>query len=327
MTFSEQWAALESEPGDHSEVRRRIYPDSPSDMWLVFYRPTRVRALRVAVGGSLEGFADLPVGQGIDVTLNPCGDGTHLLEVALASRNFEDLFDAFVADIAGAAAGAPNANEVPKVVSARVRRWQAFLREHVEGLSSERQRGLFGELHILRTVIASIGAPTAVAGWVGPAGTPQDFSIGLVAIEIKTSAGKNPQKVRVSSERQLDDSVVDHLYLWHLSVDERVGVGETLPELVAILRGLADENTSLLFEEKLLAAGYHDVHADRYPTGYSLRSSIVFAVGGEFPRLTEEDCPAGLGDVQYSLELGALAPFEVERNSLLENLQPVTDND
>ena len=70
---------------------------------------------------------------------------------------------------------------------------------------------------------------------------------------------------------------------------------------------------AVVLEEVLFAAGYHEAHEGRYATGYSVRSSQIFQVTEGFPRLVEADCPPGLGDVHYSLELGALTAFEVHR--------------
>lgn len=321
--LADVWSSLEAEAvvAGPSEVRRRIHPESAADLWLVVYSPGQRRALRVSVSASPEELGDLPLGSGIETRLNTVPSVGPALEVSLTNNSYVDLFDAFVADIASAASSAPNGQDVPRLVAARVRRWQAFLREQLEGLSSERQRGLFGELHVLACVIDAIGPEPAVTGWVGPQGASQDFDFGRTAVEVKTSAGKNPQRVRISSERQLDDSSVNHLILWHLSVDERTGTGEELPACVERLRELVDNTPAAVrFEDTLFAAGYHDAHARRYTTGYSLRSSDLFEVRAGFPRLVEADCPDGLGDVHYSLELGALASFRIDRRSLVAHL-------
>jgi hypothetical protein len=320
MTFDSQWSSLEAKASGVGEVRRRIFPDSVADLWLVVHGPKNSRALRVEVGADALDIEDPPRGGGIElgVTADPIGGTT--LQISLTNPGYADLFDALVADVAGAASEAETEKEVSVLVTTRVRRWQAFLREHSEGLGAEAQRGLFGELHALRTVLGAVGDTAAIEGWVGPGGAPQDFNFGEVAIEVKTSAGKNPQTLRISSERQLDDSPLRALYLWHLSVDERIGAGQTLPELVSEVRGLVEGTAAIGLEDTLLTAGYHDGHARRYRTGYTPRSSGVYRVGEGFPRLTERDCPVGLGDVRYSIELGAIEAFRFERRDLLQRL-------
>jgi hypothetical protein len=228
------------------------------------------------------------------------------------ASEFEDLFDALVDDIVGRILPMESVDAVSACVSDRIRKWQSFLQTRNEGLSRERQRGLFGELHVLRELAGVVGAADAVVGWVGPLGAPQDFSIAGVAVEVKTSAGKNPQRLRITSERQLDDSNVDALVLWHVSTEERADVGLTLPALIAAAReDLAPTGLVHVLDDGLLQAGYHDVQAWRYVTGYSIRDQHRFRVSPSFPRIVEADCPAGLGDVRYSIEIGALGTFEI----------------
>lgn len=325
MTPADIWPLLEADlraAGVGREARRRIKPESVADMWLVLYQPSGVRALRVAVGSAYPDLVDLPQGKGIDLAVAVGGDGSIVLEISLTNPGFADLFDAFVGDIAEVAARAASESDVPDLVTARVRRWQLFLKANAEGLTGQRQRGLYGELHVLGRIAADVHPDLAVRGWVGSDGAPQDFAFGGTAVEVKTSAGKNPQTVRISSERQLDDSVLDRIFLWHLSVDERADAGETLPAIVSRLRAeLSGRAVQTTFEEALFAAGYLDIHASRYQTGYSLRASTIFEVRAGFPRLIEADCAAGLGDVQYSLELGALQEFLFPRDRLMNLLR------
>jgi len=325
MISEDIWVELEVEANASGalESRRRIYPQSKADLWLVLMAPTLARTLRVKVGDGAQEFGDLPTGVGIDtrlVSVHPDGEA---LEVSLTNSNYADLFNSFADDIAGAAAAAPKPEQVAARVAARVRRWQAFLRESLDGLSREKQRGLFGELFVLDSVIPRLEQFSAVSGWVGPDKAPQDFNLGNLAVEVKTSAAKKPQSIRISSERQLDDGPVDAIFLWHLSVDERVGAGITLPTTVEKLRAtLVGSPSALVFDDLLLSSGYHDAHADLYSTGYSIRQSSVFEIGEGFPRLIESDCPPGLGDVHYSLEIGALDPYRVTVEELLDRLSP-----
>ena len=321
MTFGLEWELLDAEAKDHGEARRRVFPDSLANLWLVLYRPSGIRSLRVAVKGMTEQLEKLPSGSGMQLELDSVPGTGQVLELSLSNPQYRDIFDAFIEDIAEAAAGATTAQAVPEVVASRVRRWQSFLREHMEGLSDERQRGLFGELFVLEETVQEIGPVQAAAGWVGPNGASQDFAFGGIAIEVKTSAGKNPQRIRISSERQLDDTLLDAIYLWHVSVDERIGVGRTLPLIIGDLRSLLSGSSGeVAFEDRLIAAGYHDAHSDLYTRGYSIRSSDVFEVRDGFPRLTEADCAPGLGDVLYSIELGAIEDYRTEPKSAFEEI-------
>jgi hypothetical protein len=273
---------------------------------------------------SLADPVDLTTARGIELREVDTSGGGAALELVLVQPVFADLFDALVLDVAAEAAKGTTAGEIASLVAGRVKRWQLFLQGFAEGLSIERQRGLFGELTLLfKTLIPELGCRTAVHCWTGPLAAQQDFCFGRLAIEVKTTTAKQPQSIRITSERQLDTTALDHLVLFHLSVDAREGAGRSLPELVRDVRTsvAADAAAASELEERLFAAGYHDIHEPRYPTGYTQREINTFEVKEPFPRIVEADCPAGVGDVQYSIAIGALTGFRVDEETLSLLLQ------
>jgi Putative PD-(D/E)XK family member, (DUF4420) len=319
MNISQIWAQLEGEGATEGRFRRRVHEESVADLYLVVDKPANTRALLIDVDLAGTELGELPSGRGIDLRRVPTASGGEALELVLSQQSFADLFDALVTDVACAAAGGVDQADVAARVAARVRRWQSFLRETSTGLSPERQRGLFGELFFLRRVLlGSVPAPAAVGAWVGPNGAPQDFAFGEVAVEVKTTAGAQPQLLRITSERQLDTTALKHLALFHLSLDARDGAGQSLPDLVAETRkALQDPASADIFEDRLFTAGYLDAQAVQYRTGYTVREAAIFLVGEGFPRLVEADCPAGVGDVAYSVAVSALTPFAVDASVLI----------
>jgi hypothetical protein len=320
MSFSDTWEALNRTASDAPESRRRVAPDSVADLWLVLKGSRRLRTLRIGVE-EIEGLQDFPSGSGINVDLVEVGHGASYLEVSLVNPSYSDVFDVFIADLANAATSVNDRSEIAGVVARRIHHWQAFLRKTIDGLSAETLRGLYGELKVLDWIGQHFNYNAAVACWVGPDGFSQDFHLRDVAIEVKTSAAKNPQSVSISSERQLDSRGLDLLALWHWSVDERLDHGETVPDLISRLRLLVSNSVNQeLFENRLLEVGYLNIHASRYEFGYEIRSLQIFEVREGFPRLVEEDCPLGLGDVRYSVQLGAISQFEIGDTALLARI-------
>ena len=321
MSFSETWEALDRTAVNAPESRRRIAPDSVADLWLVLKGSQKLRTLRIEVTET-EGLQNLPNGSGINVDLIEVGQGTSYLEVSLVNASYSDVFDVFIADLANAATSVKESSEIAAAVARRIHHWQAFLRKTIDGLSPESLRGLYGELKVLDWIGAHFNYYDAIACWVGPDGFPQDFQLRDAAIEVKTSAAKNPQSILISSERQLDSKGLDLLALWHWSVDERLDHGETLPLLISKLRSLVSNSVNQeLFENRLLEVGYLNIHASRYEFGYEVRNLQIFEVNDDFPRLIEEDCPHGLGDVRYSIQMGAITRFEIGEGSLLARIK------
>jgi hypothetical protein len=155
-------------------------------------------------------------------------------------------------------------------------------------------------------LIGALGLRPAIAAWTGASRTSQDFQLPRAAIEVKTTAGKQHQKLSIVSERQLDDAGLEVLLLLHLSLDVRQGAGESLVSLVGQVRDLVaqDPLSAEALESKLLAYGYVDAHSSRYEgTGYLVRQSNFFRVMAGFPRIVEKDLRSGVGDVSYSIQV------------------------
>lgn len=205
----------------------------------------------------------------------------------------------------------------------QLRRWQRFLAIGREALDPAAQRGLWGELHFLRTRLLPLLGGGAVTGWKGPEGAHQDFQFATAWIEVKTTLAKQPQSVRIASERQLDDTRAPALFLHVLAMEAHEGGAATLPALVAEVRAAlaAWPAARETFEDALLKAGYLDQHAPRYAAaGYAVREETDFRVAPGFPRLVEAGLPAGIGDVTYGLSLVACAKFTVPAAALASAL-------
>ena len=250
-------------------------------------------------------------------------EGVEHFGVVLKDANFTDVFIALAEDVAKRVL---DATSPPSQVSAffgQLSRWQKFLAAPRAGLTQEAQRGLWGELWCLREHLLPTLGLQAIAGWKGPEQAHQDFQFPSGAIEVKTTIATQPQVVRISGERQLDDKTWPTLLLHVAALDALDGNGESLPSMVASLRTkLAADLTAIdLFEDRLLLVGYLEAHVERYVgLGYRVRSETTFHVREGFPMLTERDLPPGLGDLSYGLSLAACEAFLLDPRSLKERL-------
>ena len=191
------------------------------------------------------------------------------------------------------------------------------------GLSAEEQRGLWGEIHFLRSHLLPALGPGVVAAWKGPDGASQDFQLSAGCVEVKTTLANQPQVVRIANERQLDDPHRNALFLHTLALEILEGDAATLPAAVHNLRVALSPHAiaSEQFEDALLAIGYFDTHAPRYAgCGYAVRSESNFRVRVGFPRLIENDLPLGVGDTSYGLSLAACAGYAVPAEELIQTL-------
>ena len=323
MNLSTLWQSLDEDArrAQAGYVLRRLVTDTEHlDLRLAVIAPERTRALMIRFAEDTQDPVEIPESTGFSLSTVTLPGGTTTLELRLRSRTYADVFDALVRDLVEYSRGATTETDAVARVVDRLRRWQLFIaRTAPDGLSRSEQVGLFGELLVLRElVVPALGILAATEAWTGPAAKNQDFQHGGVAIEVKGSAAQQPQHVRISSERQLDDVGVAELYLAHVSLDERRGSGETLPELVESVRGLCEAaHEAALIETRLFDVGYLDEHAHRYEqTGYELRRLSTFLVASGFPRIVEGDLAAGVGDVHFSISLAACEPFGVTTEAL-----------
>lgn len=137
-------------------------------------------------------------------------------------------------------------------------------------------------------------------------------------MEVKTTAAKQPQTVRITSERQLDDTGVGALFLHVVVVDERevptdgTAPGQSLSALIADVRKELTRDPIALaaFNDRLLDRGWLDAHASRYEgRRWTVRGERTYQVRCGFPRLVEVDLPMGVGDVNFAVSLAACEPF------------------
>jgi hypothetical protein len=233
-----------------------------------------------------------------------------------------EVFNPLASDIATVAHDQPSAIEAALAAVSRFEHWRQMLQSLAEsGLSFQSRRGLFGELAFLRDhLLAARPAADAVAAWTGPTGAHQDFQLPGTAVEVKTSSGKEPQTLVVSSERELDDQGTGRLVLAHFSLDERRGgSGESLNAIIDSTRNLITDVTAQeALNGLLVRAGYLQQQRDLYDEPrYTVRKQRFWHVTGDFPRITEADLRPGVGDCEYRISTVGLDRYVVAAEDFL----------
>jgi hypothetical protein len=323
MSIRDLWTELEveSEGLEQGEwIVRRLHPESHCDIRLAVGGSPRRKALLVqVVNRAIPGSVDYPRARGFELSEVPiagCPRTHTTLAVSLTDQAFSEVFSTLLQDIVGHLLQASSDSQVVVELVSRLKVWQCFMEKAgPDGLSPEGQRGLYGELAFLREYLMSRLIPLcAIQAWVGPTGAQQDFQWQRRACEVKTTASKQHQKLRISNELQLDTGSLEVLWLYHLSLDVHRESGETLPQAIETIRSsfAHDPAASDLFAVRLLESGYHSGHAERYSTtGYAVRNATFYLVRDGFPRLIEQDLPSGVGDVSYTISVAACREFQV----------------
>lgn len=237
-----------------------------------------------------------------------------LLNLVLVDKQFIEVFDTLVSDVLAAVINESDIKIILKNYSNRLIKWQSlFERFKQQGLTPEEQRGLFGELFFMRKFLqANPDFKNVLISWIGSEKQIRDYQFGRWSVEVKTTHGNNHQKVQITSERQLDTTNLDNLFLNHISLESRQQSGETLNQIVdSIIEILNSDFTALSqFRNKLIEAGFFDHHRNLYTDiGYFIRQEVFYKVENDFPRIEESDIRNGVGDVKYSIIVSQCSDF------------------
>lgn len=267
----------------------------------------------------------LPEGRGFEVSrADPHGDGKAWIALTRKESGSPELFAEMVGDVAGAmdAAAGTGEERLLRTLLTRIRSWQEFMRKGAQALSPEAEIGLVGELSFLRAVVES-GVPAALAieAWVGPLEGIQDFELGTGAVEVKATLSSNGFPAKIGSLDQLDDSLRKPLFLAGIRFSQGAS-GSNLPEFAESVRvSLAGDGGALqMFADRLLAAGFHEAHADRYPRRFALDRMRIVEVGEGFPRMVPGTVPAGIRRAVYEIDLDRVPGPEINMIDALKRL-------
>lgn len=337
--FKDLWTDLEasaSHKAGPGTAKRLVGLDAICPLFIGVKAPAMLRTFILEVPRDSVPLPDIiPVSRGLHFTVQITGDEILLDHASLilssSDIGYNEIFASIAEDLYSKLHFLSRRKEVIAGFLTRVRLWQVFFEKQSDnGLSEEAQRGLYGELRFLKDYVfpSVTSLEKAVLAWTGPRSRQHDFQFGSAAVEVKTSASKQHQKLQIASEQQLDETNVEALYLYYLSVALIEGGAETLPALVDGIRASLSLQSGALseFDNLLIEAGYLDLHRAKYdPTGYSVRESAVFLVKDDFPRIRESDIRSGVGDVKYSISVAQCRSHEVPFSELSIKIGGATD--
>jgi hypothetical protein len=321
MTITERdWEHLGADQHADGVTVRRINPGSAYDIFIAVGHPDNYRmiTLRIPAGEADEAVRQLrvlPRTRGLEMQIHRLtATSASELRVVLIDDSLRDVFNPLADDIAAAVQLAATPAEAVVAAVGRFEHWRRMLERLADtGLTPEARQGLFGELTILREqLLPALPAADAVAAWTGPAAANQDFQLSVAAIEVKTSSGKEPQKIVIANERELDGQGSPTLILAHLSLDERRGgSGASLNTAIDRTRAQVSDAAAVALMDDLLArAGYLRQQRALYDEPrYIVRKQRFWNVTGGFPRITEADLRAGVGDCRYHISTAGLERY------------------
>lgn len=329
MRIERIWNDLEEDKSLHSGLLyKRFSGKIKPDIYVSLKAPENLRCIATHLNRSInlqiqswDKFRDIK----IEILADEKHPEKQFLLILLLNNQHKDIFSALCEDLINQVAEVTEEVDLVNQLLLRLEKWRLlFERLGQQGLSEEAQRGLYGELYFLRKFLNLSGnLEFCVNSWKGPEKAVQDFQAADWAVEVKTTHGKNHQKLQIASERQLDTSFVPNIFLYHLSLDVRQNHGEGLNGIVNDITIQLNNNpiASNAFRVKLLEADYFDIHTELYNENrYSIRQENIYRVTGDFPRIIESQVPSGVGDVRYSLIVSGNNPWSLKETQLFDEI-------
>ena len=324
------WVGLESETSNHSGLLYKRYSaEVLPDVFIALKAPEKLRCIAFRISAAFP-FDENQWNKLKDIKIETLPDerdkSKKFLLILLLNKQHKDIFSTLCEDLIFGVSDVSTEQTLVEKLLERLAKWQSlFEKVGKQGLSDEAQRGLYGEIYFLRFFLTNNSDKNyCIKSWLGPEKSIQDFQYSNWAVEVKTTHGNNHQKIHITSERQLDDSIIEKIFLFHLSLDVRVGNGESLNILIDEVSELLNDNTmaSNLFKLKLLESGYYDIHKPLYDErGYTIRQENIYRVTDNFPRITENQIPIDVGDVRYSIVLSESEEWRINHQTLLGEIQ------
>lgn len=294
----ELWEALEEEKVI-GLVKRLYSSNIPFHVYGTFQYPERYYGvaftfsndIRIDIS-SFDNLRELKVMLLADTTFV----NSRLLIIQLLYPNSRDIFATLCENLIQSVIKLNTEQKISRTVVNQLEKWKTlFEKNNSTGLTPAEQQGLYGELHFLQKFLAKTDTNPcdALHTWVGVDKAMRDFQGSTWAVEVKTTSTNNPQKVTINGERQLDETLLEKLFLYHFSVEVSNGNGQTLCQKIAIIRETLENDAPALslFNTKLFETGYLDKHERFIRTDFIKFATRIFTKSKTiFQELRKTNC-------------------------------------
>ncbi len=206
-----------------------------------------------------------------------------------------------------------NKNPVEQICN-QYSKWMRLLQKASNDiLSASQQKGLIGELLYLQELLNEIEPADAIAAWVGPEGSDQDFIFIQSWSEIKTIS-ISATNVQISSLQQLDCKYIGYLIIYFMDKTTSRGLQTiSLPKLITQIESkLSEVRLREIFQCKLTQYGYLSRDKEKYlSVNYRLAECRKYKVAENFPKLVRENILDAVVNAKYCLDLLMLDEWKI----------------
>lgn len=326
INYKEIWRSLNKESAANflgMQIARRIL-SKKLVVFLASDYKRDVRLLYIKVDSENVVIENLPRFRGLEITLvsESLGEfeNEFFLKFTQSIPNTDNIFELVISDICDRIVSFNNDNINSTLINV-LSEWKYFFEKlETKILSPSEQKGLFGELYFLKNyLLKKYTTYESLVFWTGADKTNHDFQINKNAVEIKTSSSKQHKKITIASERQLDNTGLDNLFLGVMTFNMHINcpskaLGQIVSDIFVIIND--DFAAVYFFEIKLIKIGFNRLNSDKYTVGFSTREVKFYEVVDGFPRLLYKQLPNGIGDIKYTVMVATCEPFEIKTDIL-----------
>ncbi len=304
-------------------VKRLLPSNAPIKVFATYKHSDRVCGIAFSYSEklkvSIDSFLNLKELY-VQLYLDAAYKSNKLLIIQLSSEINKDILAYLCDSLIESIENCDTESKAIKVVINRLEKWKSmFAKGTSDGLSVMEQQGLYGELTYLHKLILRdcFSYVEALNLWVGTDKASRDFQGNGWAVEVKTVSVNNSDQITINGERQLDETLLNKLYLYHLSIESSRMNGQTLNDKVDIIRQLLSEDLIALniYNAKLMEAGYFDHHRELYKERcYKIRKESIYKIDESFPRIKESELRDGVSNTTYSINVSTCSEYMVSEN-------------
>ncbi|NRF96204.1 PD-(D/E)XK motif protein [Paenibacillus frigoriresistens] len=200
-----------------------------------------------------------------------------------------------------------------------IRNNKSFWAKTNQHMTEEEQQGLFGELHIIKSLLEK-GNEKVIESWTGPSGNRNDFVFEFTSLEIKTALGLRHEHI-INGLEQFEP-VNDNLGIVSILLSKHSG-GKNIVHLVKEITDLLQHQPDLYetFIEKVKLTDYDEQNYEHYAR-FVIGETLLYPVEDDFPCIKESDfingLPSRISKICYRIDLQGLVSYELSEPEFLD---------
>ncbi len=334
INLNDIWSRLESQT-DKNVPKQHVKSVGQMQCFIGFVGHTNSKLFQCDIPKEVQSEADNQRKfRGVDMyTISKHDSKQRSFIILLAEEALEGVFTLFIEDLLKRLDSVGDDESKGFVaINKRIDYWQRLFEKVPNGLlSREKQRGLYGELYVLKTLLNEGKNPEkAIKSWVGAEGLRQDFLFENNALEIKTQLIASTS-ISISNEFQLDYTVLENLYLSVILLNESKGNENTIYQIIYEIQELLVHDFELMdeFKQKLAFLGITEKTAFNHynQTNFSVKQTTYYKIDDGFPLLINPLINNdAIYSVRYKIHNSSCAQFKIDKDlalAFLDNYKSV----